>query len=161
MKLPWRKGSSFSIEHFDTGTFYGHIVLSPEGWKWFVTLTKPDVLQFTGTMPSAEAARDAVETLVALLTEAHATGAEPNAALTARFLAEQGYGPKAIQRMLGAAAPIDTEKLKCASCTHTYFDHGDGTRGCDHRNHGAADECGCMSFEYPERDLTPRLNPKE
>lgn len=41
----------------------------------------------------------------------------------------------------------------CSSCKHTFFDHGYGTRGCDHRNHGAAQECSCMEFEARAEDL--------
>lgn len=41
----------------------------------------------------------------------------------------------------------------CGSCKHTFFDHGYGTRGCYHRNHGAAQECCCMEFEARAEDL--------
>jgi hypothetical protein len=48
----------------------------------------------------------------------------------------------------------EQEELLCANCSHDYYSHSYGARGCDYQAHGNALECTCVEWE----PFTPKPN---
>jgi hypothetical protein len=75
-----------------------------------------------------------------------------NEALRAELKWVRQNAESAVEKLNLALRTEDTAKKRsmsepvCADCGHDYFDHANGTRACDHRDHGNAFECGCMEW---------------